>query len=163
MAFRARVDDVPAFLARLRAFEEQRACRIQPMRADRVYGRDHLRLAAMLAERAFNGQRARAQDLATEALLYAAGERQVGKAIAFLGLAPEVEGIAALAWGEDPEAALLDFAAGEGWTRDDALLEGGPAVLDAFGVTPTEREMVPRAMWGDIILERVALVDVLKA
>ncbi|MEA3201311.1 MAG: hypothetical protein QOE90_2739 [Thermoplasmata archaeon] len=152
-AYRAEVRDVKALLARVPKG-------VQLLRADRVYGADHLRLAARLAARAQAEGRGRAADLATETLLYAAGERQVAKALAFLGLHEGVVALAAVAW--DPDV-LARLAAAERWTRDDALLEGGPAVLDAFGVAREEREMLPPARWDELVLERVALTDVLKA
>lgn len=150
--YRATIGDVPALVARIRG---------QPLallRADRVYGRAHLEHAAALAARALAEGRARSADLATETMLYAAGERQVSKAIAFLGVTAGDVAIAAVAW---DERALDAVAAG--WTRDDAVLPGDARVLDAFGVTPEERAMLPRERWDEIILERVALVDVLKA
>lgn len=159
--YRGLVRDVPALLGRLSKARE--GAPVQLLRADRVYGTDHLRLAAMLAARAFAEGRARSADLPTETLVYAAGERQVGRALAFLGLVETVEHVAALAWGADAIAALDAFADTEGWARDDAVLEGGPHVLEAFGVPHEERALFPRHRWGDLILERVALVDVLKA
>jgi tRNA threonylcarbamoyladenosine modification (KEOPS) complex Cgi121 subunit len=152
-AYRAHVEDVKALLARAPKG-------IQLLRADRVYGRDHLLHAARLATRALAEGRARSADLPTETLLHAAGERQVGKALAFLGLHAGTTAVAAVAW---DSKALDAFARAEGWTRDDALLEGGPAVLDSFGVTAEERAMLPPARWDELILERVALVDVLKS
>lgn len=152
-AYRAQIRDLPALLARVPKG-------VQLLRADRVYGLDHLRHAARLAARALAEGRARSPELATETLLYAAGERQVGKAIAFLGLHEGAQVVAAVAW--DPRA-LARLADAEGWHRDDALLAGGPAVLDAFGIGATERAMLPPARWDELILERVALVDVLKA
>ena len=152
-AYHARIADLPALLARVPKG-------VQLARADRVYGVDHLRHAARLAERAVAEGRARSADLPTETLLYAAGERQVGKALALLGLRPDATAVAAVAW--DAQA-LAAFAHAEGWREDDALLAGGPAVLDAFGIGPAERAMLPPERWGDLILERVALVDVLKA
>jgi len=151
--YHAKIEDVRALLAALPKG-------IQLLRADRVYGADHLRLAARLAQRAMDEGRARSVDLPTETLLYAAGERQVGKALAFLGLAPGARAVAAVAW---DEAALDAFARAQGWTRDDALLVGGPHVLDAFGVTHEERAMLPAARWDELVLEKVALTDVLKA
>lgn len=161
-AYRARIEDVPALLGRLRQFEEDHACRIQPLRADRVHGPDHLLLAAHLAQCAVLGQRARSADLPTETLLYAAGERQVGKAIAFLGLQAGTAAVAALAWGEAPEAALEAWARAEGWERDDALLAGDDGVLDAFGVPAAARSMFALERRGDLVLEKVALLDVAK-
>lgn len=140
--------------------ERVRGKPIQLVRADRVYGAEHLAHAAALAARAVAEGRARSADLATETLLYAAGERQVSKALALLGLTPGIVEIAAVAW--DPRA-LDDLASAERWTRDDALLGGDERALDAFGVTREERAMLPRARWGELILERVALTDVLKA
>lgn len=160
-AYRADVTDVPALLARLAKARGAHA--LQLARADRVYGPDHLRHASVLAAKALAEGRARSADLPTETVLYAAGERQVGRALAFLGLAEGVSGVAAVAWGPGAREVLDAFADAEGWVRDDALLEGGPEVLDAFGVTPEERAMLPAARWVEFILERVALVDVLKA
>lgn len=153
--------DVPALLARLA--KARGGLPIQLVRADRVHGRDHLRHAATLAARAIAEGRARTADLPTETLLYAAGERQVGRAIDVLGLRDGLASVAAVAWGEDAVAAIGGFAAAEEWTRDDATLQGGPHVLDAFGVTQEERALISESRHGDIILERVALVDVLKA
>lgn len=152
-AYRGEVRDLPALVARIRGQP------FQLLRADRVYGADHLRHAAALAARALAQRRARSADLATETLVYAAGERQVQRALAFLGLHEGAREIAAVAW----DAAALDaLARGEGWTRDDALLEGDERALDAFGIGEAERGMLPRARWGELILERVALSDVLK-
>lgn len=152
-AYRGKVHDLPRLLGRVRGQP------IQLLRADRVYGADHLRHAATLAARALAQGRARTADLATETLLFAAGERQVHKAIARLGLAEGAEGIAAIAWDDE---ALDALARKEGWARDDALLEGDERALDALGILAEERAMLPRARWGDLVLERVALVDVLK-
>jgi tRNA threonylcarbamoyladenosine modification (KEOPS) complex Cgi121 subunit len=141
------VADVRALLARVPKG-------VQLVRADRVYGADHLRHAAALAQRAIDEGRARTADVATETALYAAGERQIGKALAFLGLQEGVSAVAVVAW--------APFAPPAGWIPDGSVLDGGPAVLDAFGVTETERAMLPRERWGDLVLERVALTDVLK-
>lgn len=153
-SYHGEVRELPALLARVRGAP------LQLLRADRVYGADHLRHAAQLAARAVAEGRSRSADLPTETLVYAAGERQVHKALAMLGLAPGMRAIAVVAW---DTAALDALARDEGWTRDDALLDGDAAVLDAFGVSLEERAMLPRERWVELILERVALVDVLKA
>lgn len=153
--YRGQVRDLPALLARVAALPAP----VQLLRADRVYDADHLRHAAALAARAFAEGRARTGAIGTETLLYTAGERQIGRALAFMGLQEGTTAIAALSWGEG----LDPLAAAEGWVRDDAVLAGDAAVLDAFGITETERAMLPPERWGDLVLERVALVDVLKA
>lgn len=152
--YRGEVRDVKALVDRVRGKP------LQLFRADRVYGADHLVHAATLARRAIDEGRARSADLPTETLVYAAGERQVHKALALLGISVVTRAIAAVAW---DVGALDEIAADLGWTRDDGVLDGDEKVLDAFGVTPEERAMLPRERWGDIIMERVALSDVLKA
>lgn len=155
--YRGEVRDVPALVRAVQAAP----ARIQLLRADRVHGTDHLRLAATLAARALTDGRSRSPELPTETLLYAAGERQIGKALTFIGLHEGATEIAAIAW--DDDGALDALAREHDWTRDDSVLDGDARALDAFGITDGERAMLPREKWGDLVLERVALVDVLKA
>jgi KEOPS complex subunit Cgi121 len=152
-SYHAKVSDVKSLLAAMPGAT-------QLVRADRIYGADHLRLAGTLAARAIAEGRPRSADLPTETLLYAAGERQVGKALSFLGIADGARTVAVVSW--DP-AAFRAFAAREGWREDPALIAGGAHVLDAFGVSDVERAMLPQARWDELIFERVALTDVLKA
>ena len=49
------------------------------------------------------------------------------------------------------------------WIRDDDAIAGGTQVLDAFGIGEVERSMLPRERWVELVMERVALADVLKA
>lgn len=149
--YRGPVRDVKALVQRAQGFTL--------LRADRVYGRDHLLHAAALARRAVAEGRARSADVQTETLLYAAGERQIGKALDLMGLREGTDAVAVVSWGADVEP----LARALGWTRDDAVLEGSDGALDAFGVTLEERAMLPRERWGDLVLERVALTDVLKS
>jgi len=152
--YRGEVRDVKALVERARGKP------LALFRADRVYGAPHLLHAAALARRAFDEGRARTSDLPTETLVYAAGERQVHKALALLGVTVVTRELAAVAW----DAAALDALALElGWERDDEVLAGDERALDALGVTREERAMLPRARWGELVLERVALSDVLKA
>lgn len=149
--FRGEVRDVRALVTR--------APGMTFVRADRVYGRDHLLHAARLAQRAVDEARARTTTVATETMLYAAGERQIGKALATMGLAPGVREFGVVVFEGDLDA----IVAAEGWTRDDSVLEGGEPALDALGISHEERALLPRDRWGDLVLERVALTDVLKA
>lgn len=150
-----RVDplDVPRLIGEIRGHP------IVLLRADRVYGRGHIEHAARLAARAVLEGRARTADAATETMLYAAGERQIQRALALLGLHGGAREVAAIAW----DVAFLDaLAAREGWRRDDDVLAGDDATLDALGIDAAERAIVPREKWSDLVLEKVALVDVLK-
>ena len=46
--------------------------------------------------------------------------------------------------------------------RDDKVLEGDSNTLKKFGITTTELKALSESKYGDIILEKVAMVDVIK-
>ena len=131
---------------------------VQLLRADRIMGRDHLRSAVEKADRAFEQGRNVATTWPLEVLRYAAGERQIGRALAFLGLAAGPAAVAVVLRGDPAEWHSLARALG--WERDDAVLDGSDAVLDAWGIAPAARAMLPPDRRADLVLERVALSDV---
>lgn len=154
--YRGRVADVPGILRRVAGLAPR--AEVQLLRADRILGEDHLQSAILHADRAFAAGRNAAAAWPLEVLRYAAGERQLGKALSFLGLAEGVEGVAAVVRGD---AATLDaLAAALGWTRDDRVLAATPTKLDAWRATDAERAAFPPERVADFALERVALADV---
>ena len=162
MSFRAYVGDVPSVETLLAALKEEGA-KAQLFDATRVAGADHLAAARAMAERALARGESGARDPGLEFLRFLAGERQIGKALAAMGLRPGPAVVGAYVL--DDGAALDRVAARFGWRRDDALLDpaargGADAVLDAWGVGAAERAAVPRPL--DLVLERVALTDAWK-
>ncbi len=156
--YRGRVPSVRELVAAI-----PETSRLQFLRADRVYGRDHLVVAARAALRAFERGRAKGGSLPVEAVRYAAGERQIGKALSLLGLQPgESREIAALGFGDDASKAMEEVAARFGWVRDDGVVRARDDALDTLGIPLRARGLLPRARWGDLVIERVALADLLK-
>ena len=47
-------------------------------------------------------------------------------------------------------------------TLDDKVLEGDRDTLKRFGITNQELHTIPESKYGDLILEKVALVDIIK-
>ena len=132
---------------------------IQLLDARLVCGRDHLLAAYEHAERAMREGTNVAKTLAVEFVLYAAGERQISDAIRKVGVRDDTEEFALVTFGGgDPDEALraLDLS------RDDRVLEPSRQKLQAFGITEAELRSVPPAQTSDLVLERVALVDLLK-
>jgi KEOPS complex subunit Cgi121 len=78
---RARIDDVRAFVETLGEIGEDHGCVVQPLDARYVVDRAHLERAVELAERARERGEAIADDPAVEVLLYAAGRRQIDRAL----------------------------------------------------------------------------------
>ena len=46
--------------------------------------------------------------------------------------------------------------------RDDKVLEGNEDTLRKFGINENELKTVMKSKYGDLILEKVALVDIIK-
>ncbi len=137
------------------------AAEIVLMDADKVCGVDHLESAVLHAQRAFERQANAANTLGMEVILYASGERQISKAKKKMGLHQETERVALVVLGPDDadiEAVLKRLEL----RRDDALLECSLTKGEAFGIGTDELGTVGEALLADLVLERVAFVEVLK-
>lgn len=167
---RLTVDDLDEFLAAVDSIAEATGAVVQAFDADRVVDAAHLRLATRLAARAIARGEAVARDPAVEVLVYAAGRRQIDRALE-LGVSP----------GEQPAAVVAaDFGDVSGVDREPADLEAAVAAVERLlspGATlgdPDERavrdyyDISDReldATAGDlpaVVRERVALLDVEK-
>ena len=166
----ARIDDLDEFLDAISGIAEATGAVVQAFDADLVVSADQLRLATRLAARSIARDEAVARDPAVEILLYAAGDRQIERALE-LGVS---EGDARIV------AVVADFGAVSGLDRPVADLDAAVGSLEAL-VDPTEtlgtfEETAVRAFYGvtdrelaatvgdvtDAVRERVALLDVEK-
>jgi len=162
-AFRGPVPDVKALLRDVNAIAARHGGELQLLDARLVAGRDHLVSAVMHARRAFQEGRNGASTLPLETLRFASGERQIARALQKMGLREERDAeVAAIAFDGNAEAAFAELAARLGWQRDEAILHPRASVYAGFGVTPEEQAAVPPEKWPDLVLERVALVDLMK-
>ena len=131
---------------------------LQILDARLVCGLDHLVSAAEHAERAMRQGTNASKALAVEFVVYASGERQIADALAKMGIRDDTTEFAVIVFGGDPAKALEALRL----TRDDAVLAATPAKLRAFGLSEAELASVPPHRQADLVLERVALVDLLK-
>ncbi|NLX47647.1 MAG: hypothetical protein GXY70_05730 [Euryarchaeota archaeon] len=149
--------DINALLGKASALEAD----IVLMDADKVCGADHLRSAVFHARRAFERGTNSANTLGMEVILYASGERQISKAKDKMGLHEGTERVALVIL--EPQDADLDRILREmSLERDDELLKCDLAKGEAFGIGQGELATVGEAMLPDLVLERVAFVEVLK-
>ena len=160
------VADTDVLVKRLGEIGDKHDCAVQAFDARYVAGRDHLDRAATLADRAIERGENVARDRAVEILLYAAGRRQIDRALE-MGVGE----------GEQSAVVLVDAGDGGGDETDAAAAveamvdESTPAVgvehadearLQAFfDVTDAERAATDAAL-ADLVCERVALLDVEK-
>lgn len=128
------------------------------MNSKKVCGKEHLMSAATHAQRAFERGTNSSSSLGLETVLYASGERQISRALEKMGLLPGSEEVALVLFDLDPDEAIR----GLGMARDDGILECTLEKLKAFGITDEELDAVPQELIGDLVLERVAFVEIVK-
>ena len=172
---RATVESLDGFLAHLDGSADDTGCTVQAFDARYVVDATHLRRAVELADRAIDRGENVARDRGIEIALYAAGRRQIDRALG-MGV-PE---------GEAPLVVVCDARGADGGGADDpgdeadgaetvaadrvrTLLDpagtlGGydsERVREFFGVTRTELDATAGTL-ADAVHERVALLDVEK-
>ncbi|HKL30135.1 MAG TPA: KEOPS complex subunit Cgi121 [Natrialbaceae archaeon] len=165
----ATIDDLDAFLERLGDIGDEHDCTIQAFDARYVAGRRHLERALELADRAIGRDDAIADDRAVEVLCYAAGRRQINRALAMgvdEGESPVVVLIAAEEESEN-DSSDGDEAAAASDVR--ALLEPAdtlgafdPDTLREFFDVGDAEMAATDASLEDLVIERVALLTVEK-
>ncbi|MFC6786755.1 KEOPS complex subunit Cgi121 [Halobaculum halobium] len=165
----AKIDDLDAFLDEVTAIGAETGCTVQAFDARYVVDRAHLERALALADRAIDRGENVARDRGVEVMLYAAGRRQIDRALTMgvsEGDRPVVVLVAA-------GAAVAGDAKGEreraAASRVDDLLApadtlgeyDGELVRDYFDVSDAELAATAGTL-ADVIRERVALLDVRK-
>jgi KEOPS complex subunit Cgi121 len=155
----ADVEDVDAFVGRLAAVGEEYGVAVQAFDARYVVDREHLERAVALANRAVERDDAIARDRAVEILLYAAGRRQIDRALEMGVSAGGCPAVVVVdgddeAGGADTVRAMLDPAETLGaYDRD--------RVLAFFGIGEAELAAISAGL-ADLVRERVALLTVEK-
>ncbi len=124
-----------------------------------VFGRDHLESAIRHAVRAQSAGTMVARSLSMETLRYLSAQRQVADAIRVAGIRRGTREVAVVVFGTDSTEEVLKFF---GWAGDDAVLDVRGKLFEVFGITKEEASTVPPDRRADLVLEKVALLDVLK-
>lgn len=169
--FHGEIDNPTDFITTIQTFAQTHTVCLQVMDAAYIYGKNHILSAAGKALRAYNEQRMSTNSLEMETLLYAAGERQITLAIEKIGVKKHTKTIAVVCINLEENKtkknsmvnqALLSFFTTNGWKHDDTVLEGSEKTLEVWGITESEKNTVSKAKYEQLILEKVAHVDILK-
>ena len=127
------------------------------LKADRIFGADHLKSALYHAKKAIDEKRNASDSLAMETLLYASGERQLSTAIKKMSIDHNTT-----------EVVIAKLTDGEFRPRTSwSTLPATPDVVDrealvSFGVSNDEMATLNPGKVTDLVLEKVASVDILK-
>ncbi|MCL2296243.1 MAG: hypothetical protein FWC29_04090 [Methanomassiliicoccaceae archaeon] len=117
-----------------------------------VCGRDHVLSAVMHAERAMENGTNRSKTLLTETILYAAGDRQIGRAMEKMKPKEGKDGMVAVLFGiGDPHLDQIDMV------RCDEIMEPSPEKARNLGA-----DLFDGISCEDAVLEHVAATDLLK-
>lgn len=104
----------------------------------------------------------RLRDRGAELALYVAGDDQLPRALAKVGVADDSqEFVLVVERPREPEAMLTAF----GLVRDDSVYPRPPTeqTLERLAVSEAERNAVPPTAWEGLVLERVALLELSSA
>ena len=179
---RTEIEDLDAFVGDLGAIGDEFDCVVQAFDADYVLGEDHLRTAVERADRAFERGENVARERAVEILLYAAGRRQIDRALR-MGVGEGETDVVVVVHSPDGDAQhereaaeavgdLLGPASASANTSDGASAHAGAdplaadridaeEVRDFFDVNDAELDATDATL-ADLVRERVALLDVEK-
>ncbi len=162
---RATVNDVDAFVERLGGVGDEHGVAVQAFDARYVVDRAHLERAVELADRAFERGDAIARDRAVEILLYAAGRRQINRALEMgvgEGETPVVAVVQDYDGDGDGDAAAAAEDVADLLASADTLGDYDRAtVMDFFDVSERELDAADADL-ADLVRERVALLTVEK-
>jgi len=167
---RGTISNIDEFLRKLLEFATKEQIVVQALNADAVYGKEHLLSAVEHALRSFAQGTNATNSLSLEILLYAAGERQITKAIKKMGIRTGRQKLAFILIDTTQQKrtrktydrSIRRLLSMFHLTPDDTVLKGNNATLKLFGITDQELRTVLKGKYGDLILERVAMVDILK-
>lgn len=156
------IDENVVFLRKVRAAADEFGTHIILFDADRLAGRGHVEAALRHAWRSWESGEAIANSIEMEALLYAAGTRQCQTASSFgihpgenrsyVAVCPPVPGV------RDCLAGLVRFVDDD--PEEEIDPEKRARLADLFGITPEEIAVVGEDRFRELVLERVALLDV---
>lgn len=174
VAGKVSISNTDDFLSLLKNIAHKYAVTIQAMDAELIAGEEHIKSAVRKAIRAVERKRGITSDLSMEILLYAAGKRQIERALA-MGVSEGEKEVAIV---------IVDADVGVGGAKDlsgateEVKMRTGieekqiqelesdenkkDRVKKFFNITEDEIKAVGEKKLKMLVLERVALLDVLK-
>ena len=164
---KGKITNVEDFLQTIKNYSKKRNITIQVFNAEMIYGKKHLISAVKHAKRAFERKKNTTNSLGMETLLYASGERQLKQAIPKMGIKKNNTKIALVFLqntekNKIPKKTIDNLLKKLSLTQEDKVLEGNIETLKKFGITQKEIETVTEERYQDLVLEKIALVDIIK-
>lgn len=159
------IQNVDRFVELVQIFAKDNNLTIQSFNAELIFGKNHLISAVEHALRAMKDKTNTTNSLEMEIMLYASGERQLKLAIPKMGITTGKNEIAFVLLnkkGKISNKIVESFLTELKLVRYDNALDGDGKTLKKFGISRTEIDTIIKDKYGDLILEKVAMVDIIK-
>ncbi|MDV0445491.1 hypothetical protein MmiAt1_10740 [Methanimicrococcus sp. At1] len=158
------IRDLPTFLQSLNDFSSKHNVKIQGFDARKIVDIDHLYLSIHRARESFSNSVNEAKDIGLEVLRFSSGQRKIDKSFS-MGLIQGENRSVFVLFGDSEECvqkAENAFKAEFGLSDfpEISLEEKKPFLMKQFDITEDELQTVGEDRIKDLVLERVALVDV---
>jgi KEOPS complex subunit Cgi121 len=153
------IDNTEKFLGKIKKTRKDKNIVIQAFDADKLAGEEHIRFAVEKAMNSFKAGRNIANDLSKEIMLYVAGTRQISRAMK-LGVHNGENNIVLVAIGENIDLSAFDEITPKPVLQYDS--SKNDALLEIFNITKEELKARGEDKIPELVIERVALVDVMK-
>jgi tRNA threonylcarbamoyladenosine modification (KEOPS) complex Cgi121 subunit len=165
------IKDAEEFVKKARGEAPQNVCWVQFFDADLVATWQHLYFAVLNALLAFRNRSNISKSAAMETILYASAQRQISKALPFIGVKSGSGNVAVVILGKNSDSvgAFLSAVSNRvGKEPDESVLgvsgEKASSIRRAFGVTEKELETVMGKSDGgealvNLVIERMALLS----
>ena len=162
-----KIDHVENYMRSVHQFAEQHSIHIQLLDAQMIYGKIHLESAIFHAIRAMNEKKMSTQSIEMEILIYSSGERQLNYAIPKMGIKQGETSIVAIFLGENRKKKkfkeLIELFIEKFKTQlDDAVFDQSIKKLRQWGFSEDEKQTISKDSFEDLILEKIAMVDIIK-
>ncbi len=157
------VTNIRNFLSLVRSVADENACHLILFNAEMMAGKHHVEASLAHAIRAFAEGTCISHSLEMEALLYASGTRQTNCAMKFGVHGGMNESYLCIvppnvaAW-----TALRPHLVEDHGDWESISPEKEARLLELFGITDEEREAADHSTLQDLVIERVALLEVLR-
>jgi KEOPS complex subunit Cgi121 len=161
---KGKISDVDIFLKKISDFSKKNNVIIQSFNADLIFGKNHLISSVKHAKRAFEDKTNTCNSIEMEILLYASGKRQLKHAIPKMGVKKGNSSVVFVILDErkKDDDLIKNLLETTEFKRDDKVIQGDINTLKKFGFKNNEIKTVSKDKYGDLILEKVAMVDIIK-
>ncbi len=160
------IKNIDSFLKIINNFSKENNILIQTFDANVIFGKKHILSAINHAQRAIDRKTNTTNSLEMEILLYSSGERQLKLAIPKMGVKKGKTKIVVVFLKEKKgnlsNKKIEEFLNMVSLNRDDKVLYGNENTLKLFGINDNEIETVSKEKFSNLILEKVAMVDIIK-